>query len=74
MNTSSPRTVDYKEDIAFYDQMHVLSSEHIRETVFEQWNERVLTDEELAHITESIMENVHGFLYDEICDVIGSNI
>ncbi len=74
METSNQRTVDYKEDIAFYDQMHILSSEHIRETVFDQWNERVLTDEELAHITENIVENVYGFLYDEISEVIGSNV
>lgn len=54
------------KELEYYDQLHLLSLEHIREYISDQWDEYEATDEELVKITEHISENIFWFIQEAV--------
>lgn len=51
----------------------LFSEDAIREYVETEWDGRELTKKELKAIVQSIKSGIDAFLYESICDVIGTN-
>lgn len=57
---------EQKETLQLYDKYRLLSLDHIREHVRDQYDDHEATDEELVQIIDNIMEDIGWFIDDAV--------